>query len=102
MSYALEQLAADIKAARLKKGLSQRALSEKVGIPQSHISKIEHGEVDLQTSSLIQIARALDLELVLVSKSHIAAVQALQSEKKSKAIPAYRLTEEEEADDGEN
>ena len=96
--YSIEEIAASIKAARAKKGISQRTLSLKVGIPQSHISKIEQGLVDLQTSSLIQIARVLDLELMLVSRSLVSAVQALQthSGKISKSIPAYQLSDEEE------
>ena len=56
----------ELKAARLAKGLSQRALSEGAGVPQSHISKIERGGVDLRHSSLVEIARALDLEVTLV------------------------------------
>ncbi len=100
MIDSIQEIAAMIKAAREKKGLSQRALSAKVGIPQSHISKIEQGMVDLQTSSLIQIARALDLELVLVSRTHLSAVQALQNASySSKAIPMYRLSNEEKDDD---
>ena len=100
MIYSIQEMAANIKAARHKRGLSQRALSAKVGIPQSHISKIEQGAVDLQTSSLIQIARALDLELMFISRTNISAVQALESSsgKTSKAIPAYRLTDEEDED----
>jgi transcriptional regulator with XRE-family HTH domain len=97
MIYCIQDIAADIKAAREKKGLSQRELGARVGAPQSHISKIENGKVDLQTSSLIQIARALDLELVLVPPKFIPAIQALSSNSPmSKALPAYRLTDEEE------
>lgn len=95
MIDSIKKIVATIKAAREKKGLSQRALSAKVGIPQSHISKIEQGVVDLQTSSLIQIARVLDLELVLVSRDHLSAVQALQKTSARKTLPAYRLSDEE-------
>ena len=41
-------------------------LAAKVGWPQSPLSRIERGHVDLQLSSLIQLARALGLEPVLV------------------------------------
>ena len=73
----LEPIAAALKAAREKKGLTQRALGKRVGLPQSHISKIENAAVDLQTTSLIEIARALDLELTLLPRSVLATVQAL-------------------------
>lgn len=78
MAYLVENIAQELKAARNKKGLSQRKLGAKVGIPQSHISKIENGAVDLKTSSLIELARALDLELMLVPRALIPAVQGLQ------------------------
>lgn len=95
-----QEIAESIKAARKKLGLSQRALSAIAGIPQSHISKIEQGKVDLQTSSLIEIARALELELVLVPRQYLSAIQAIQGGllNTSKQIPAYRLDEEEEND----
>jgi transcriptional regulator with XRE-family HTH domain len=98
MKDSIQEIAIGLKAARKKSGLSQRALSSKIGIPQGHISKIEQGEVDLQTSSLIQIARALRLEVVLVPLGYLSAVQALQAapRKTSKPIPAYRLSDEEE------
>lgn len=100
MKYSIQEIATSIKVARNKKGLSQRELSAKTGVPQSHISRIENGMIDLQTSSLIEIARALDLELMLVSRNLLPAVQALQSTSKmSQQTPAYRLPNEEEEDD---
>ncbi len=77
MKYSLEPIAATLKAAREAKGLSQRALSELAGVPQSHISKIEKGSVDLRVSSLIELARILDLELVLVPRKSVPAVSSI-------------------------
>ena len=77
MSYSLEEIAGTLKTARQKKQLSQRELSDKVGLPQSHISKIENATVDLKLSSLSELARALELELVLVPKKALPAVQSL-------------------------
>lgn len=59
--------------------LSQRSLGERVGLPQSHISKIEGGAVDLKLSSLIELARALDLDVVLVPRKSLRAVEAIIS-----------------------
>lgn len=77
MSYGTEQLAARLKAAREAKGLSQRELSALAGVPQSHISKIENDAVDLRVSSLSSIAHALDLELMLVPRKSLPAVQSI-------------------------
>ncbi len=73
----LEPIGELIRTTRQQKGLSQRALGDLVGMPQSHISKIESGAVDLQTSSLVQLARALDLELAVVPRTSLPALEAL-------------------------
>ena len=78
MTYLVENIAQELKAARKEKGLSQRELGARVGVPQSHISKIENGAVDLKTSSLIELTRALDLELMLVPRALVPTVQGLQ------------------------
>jgi HTH-type transcriptional regulator/antitoxin HipB len=98
---ALKSIATLIKRAREDKGLSQRALGERVGLPQSHLSKIESGAVDLQTSNLMQIARALDLELTLIPRAALPVVQALSATRPTgksnlTPIPAYRLDDEDE------
>jgi len=80
MSYSIEEIAETLKAARQSKQLSQRELSEKVGLTQSHISRIENAAVDLQVSNLIELARALELELVLVPKKVLPPVQSLVRE----------------------
>lgn len=77
MNYILEELLHELREARLRKGLSQRELSTLVGVPQSHISKIEAGDVDLRMSSLIGLARALDLELFIAPKKTLPAIQSI-------------------------
>ena len=77
MSYLNDQILKSLKRARKAKGLSQRELSAKSGVPQSHISKIENGAVDLRVSSLVALARTLDLELELVPRKIVPAVQSI-------------------------
>jgi len=77
MSYATAHIATTLKNAREAKGLSQRALSELAGVPQGHISKIESGAVDLRVSSLVKLARVLDLELALVPRKSVSAVNSI-------------------------
>lgn len=51
-----------IKARRKALGMTQEELAEKIGYSgKSVISKIEHGEVDLNTSKIIAIAEALKI-----------------------------------------
>lgn len=52
-----------IAAARLKAGLSQAKLAEAIGTSQSHIAKIEAGKVQIQFSTAMQLADALDMTL---------------------------------------
>ena len=77
MPYAGEHVVAALKTARTQKGLSQRDLSKQVGVPQSHISKIETGTVDIQLSSLVALARALDLEVMPVPRKLVPAIQTI-------------------------
>ena len=77
MSYQAAAFAQGLRQARLQKGWSQRELSGKAQIPQAHISRIESGSVDVKVSTLVELARLLDLELVLAPRSSISAVEAL-------------------------
>lgn len=99
--YSIQYIGVALKVARKQKKLSQRALSSKTGIPQSHLSKIEQGVVDLQISSLIEIVRVLELELMLVPRQLVPAFQTLIRKSETNTtvqIPVYRLDEEETDD----
>ncbi len=88
MAYTTEHIAHTLKDARKAQGLSQRALGAKAGVPQSHISKIENGAVDLRASSLVELARVLDLELMLVPRKAVPAVQAIVRNSARSLLPA--------------
>lgn len=102
MTYSTEHIAKTLREARESKGLSQRALSAISGVPQGHISKIETGAVDLRLSSLIELGRALDLELTLVPRNTLPAVRSIvrtsaraASTDPDTARPAYSLDEDD-------
>ena len=73
VSHWIEQL----KLARKRKGLTQAELGRKVGLPQSYISKVEGGSIDIRLSSVLEMARALELEPMLVPRQIVPAVQSL-------------------------
>lgn len=77
MTYLNDQILKSLREARQRKGFSQRELSARSGVPQSHISRIENGDVDLRVSSLVALARVLDLELELVPKKSVPAVKSI-------------------------
>ncbi len=104
MSYVTEQILESLREARVRKGFSQRELSARSGVPQSHISKIESGSVDLRVSSLVALARVLDLELFVAPKKSVPAIKSIiRSGQGVNGIidegepmsPAYRLEEDD-------
>src|ERR1700709_1064733 len=91
MPYATDDILQTLRQARETTGLSQRGLSARIGVPQSHISKIESGGTDLRLSSLVELARALDYELVLVPRKLVPAVEAIITNPPSTLSAAARL-----------
>lgn len=62
--------------ARRRLGLSQSQLARHIGFSGANLSRIEHG-ADLRVSTLLDIARALQLEPMLVPKGYVPSVRAL-------------------------
>ncbi|HEX4065562.1 MAG TPA: helix-turn-helix transcriptional regulator [Acidobacteriaceae bacterium] len=65
-----------IREARESKGLTQSDLGSRIGQPQSAVSRIERGG-DLRVSTLLEMARVLEMEPVLVPKHLVPAIHAL-------------------------
>jgi transcriptional regulator with XRE-family HTH domain len=61
---------------RRERGLSQTKLAERLGKSIPNVSRIEHG-ADLRVSTLLDVARELGLEPMLVPSEHVPAVRAL-------------------------
>lgn len=90
MSYEISEVTAALKSAREKRGLTQRELSERSGVPQAQISKLENGQADVRISTLVSLSRALGLEVELVPRKHVPAVQAIiRSERMGAAKGRY-------------
>lgn len=93
MHVAIQQLIEKIKKAREGKNLTQQQLAVSLGIPQGHLSRIENGAVNPRLSSFIEMARMLDLEVMLVPRQKILLVNTIieSSEKiqKEEIGPAY-------------
>lgn len=70
----MDTLYATLHQARRSGGLTQAQLSERMQLGQGYVSQVEHGKHDVKTSTLIEWARALDLEVMLVPRQHVPAI----------------------------
>ncbi len=86
-----------LKSARLEKKLKQSELGSKLGLPQSHISKIEQGVTDPRLSTVTDMARVLDQELVLVPRAMLRVIKAI-IRGEGEQTPMWQLDEGEEED----
>ncbi len=86
-----------LKDARINRGWGQRELGAEIGLPQPHISAIESGDVAPRFDTLLDIVRVLELDLLLVPRSLVPAVQSLireQREPDSAEKPLYAGNDE--------
>ena len=92
------ELREQIKQARAKRGWGQRQLGVAVGLPQPHISAIESGKIVPRFDTLLDLVRVLGLDLLLVPRPLVPAVQSLiraQKEPESEQKPLYAVDEDE-------
>jgi len=93
----MEALIKELRIARKKKGFTQSVLAQRIGLPQGHISSIEQGKIDLRVSTLIQMARILDYEVMLVPRQLNSLVKAMIEEKEGiESEPLWQPDEEED------
>ena len=52
-----------LKAERLRSGLTQEQLAEKIGTKKSFISRVERGHTDIQLSTLVKLFRGLGCQV---------------------------------------
>lgn len=69
-----------IRDARGGKGWSQRDVSARMKLTQAQLSRIESGAADVRLSTFVELARLLDLELVLVPRTALSGVNAVIGE----------------------
>jgi HTH-type transcriptional regulator / antitoxin HipB len=90
-------LSATLRAARLGRGMVQAELAGRLGMRQGQISDLEIGAMDPRVSTVRNVARALDLELVLIPRTLVTAVNALQRGPDAASQPLYRLPRDDDS-----
>lgn len=76
-SDALLEIGQLLKAARKARQLTQEQVAKMAGISRPRYREIEAGSSAARTTTLINIARALGLELMLIPQAMVPAVDAL-------------------------
>ncbi len=76
-SEALVEIGRLLKAARKGLGLTQERVADLAGISRPRYREIEAGSSAARTTTLINIGRALGLELMLIPQAMVPAVDAL-------------------------
>jgi transcriptional regulator with XRE-family HTH domain len=92
-----------IRDARLSHGLSQVELAQKLGVTQGTISRAERGNGDIRLGTLMELTRALDLDLVVIKRSQRALLDRLTADFRTGPTAIYTgMGEEPYVDDGVN
>ncbi len=91
-----------LRQGRLQHKLNQTALAKKLGVRQSQISDLERAAVDPRLSTVQDVARVLDFELMLVPRQLIPVVKGLVRAKDASTEnrPLYALESDDEGQGG--
>jgi transcriptional regulator with XRE-family HTH domain len=82
-----------LRGARTRRGLAQTEVARHAGIAQRQVSDLERGVIDARLSTLQNVARHLDLELMLVPRALVTTVEGLirAADSGSADTPVYAL-----------
>jgi transcriptional regulator with XRE-family HTH domain len=84
---------AQLLQARKSREMTQEELANKSGLGQSQISQIEHQAINPQLSTIQDLARVLDLELMLIPRHLLSAVEGVLRGTAGSDRPLYDLSE---------
>lgn len=73
---AYKRLRAYLADLRRQKGITQVALADALGVPQSYVSKYESGERRIDLVELVRICRALDADPVAIVRELISTIES--------------------------
>lgn len=100
-SASLIEIGLLLKQARLAASLTQEQVADMAGISRPRYRDIETGAAAARATTLMNIARALGLEMMLIPQSMIPAVKSLLRPHDDDDIPAF-VPQAEEDDRGPN
>lgn len=87
MSYFYAEFGTKLKRAREKAGLTQKELAERVQLPRTSVTNIEHGRQRIALHQLIQFASALGTEPLELLPNEDPNLDELVPEKSRPSLP---------------
>lgn len=85
----LHTIGAQLRRARLAAGLTQEQVAELAGISRPRYRDIETGAAAARATTLMNVARALGLEMMLIPQVLVPAVDTLLSPEAAEDAPAF-------------
>ncbi|MFC5386736.1 helix-turn-helix domain-containing protein [Aquamicrobium segne] len=95
---ALAAIGDHFRCARLAAGLTQGQVADLAGISRPRYRDVETGAAAARSTTLINIARALGLEMMLVPQAMVPAVEALLHPETEDDRPAFSPQPEDNDD----
>ena len=90
----------ELRQVRKARCMSQREMEKRTGIHQARLSRIENGHVDPKLSEAVQMARAVERDLVLVPRRALLAVLGVirdfEGERRRLTVPELVMGDDRE------
>ena len=93
---ALREIGRLLKKARLASAMTQEQVADLAGISRPRYRDIETGAAAARATTLVNIARALGLEMMLIPQAMAPAVNALLRPSDEDDLPAFQLRPDED------
>lgn len=94
----LQELGSRFRRARIAAGLSQEQIALRANISRPRYRDIETGTAAARATTLVNIARALGMEMMLIPQAMVPAVQSMLQPAEDDDPPAF--TSDAESEEG--
>lgn len=101
-SETLREIGELFRQARVAAGMTQEQVADLAGISRPRYRNIEKGTAAARATTLVNVARALNLEMMLVPQPMVSAVQALMRPHDDDDMPAFVSQPDDDNDHGSN